>query len=58
MKNKGLLFAILSAFLYAFNVIVEKFYINSIDSNNILFLMYLGAGIGLYVVHKTIKKER
>ena len=57
MSNKGLLFAILSAFIYGFNVIVEKYYINYIDSNNILFLMYLGAGLGLYLVHKSIKKK-
>lgn len=57
MNNKGLVFAILSAFIYGFNVIVEKYYINYIDSNNILFLMYLGAGLELYLVHRTIKKK-
>lgn len=57
MKNKGLIFAILSAFIYSFNVIVEKYYVNYMNSNNILFLMYLGAGLGLYLVHKTIKKK-
>ena len=49
--NIGLLLALISTCFYAFNVIIEKKYINIISSEKILFLMYLGAGIGLYFIH-------
>ncbi len=58
-KNIGLIFALISAIFYAFNVIVEKLYVNKISSSNILFFMYLGAGVGLILMHlftKTVKK--
>lgn len=60
MKNIGIIFALLSAVFYAFNVIVEKMYINELSSYKILFLMYLGGGIGLLFIHlfaKTIKSN-
>ena len=61
MKNIGLVFALLSAVFYAFNVIVEKMYINDLSSYKILFFMYLGGGVGLLLIHlfaKTIKSNR
>jgi len=57
--NKGLVFALISAFLYAFNVIIEKKYITYISSESILFLMYIGSGVGLLIIHLlTQKKEK
>ena len=57
--NKGLVFALISAFLYAFNVIIEKKYITYISSETILFLMYIGSGVGLLIIHLlTQKKEK
>ena len=57
-SNLGIILALLSAFFYAFNVIIEKRYINRLSSEKILFLMYLGAGIGLYIIHIISKKKR
>ncbi len=57
LANIGLLLALVSAFLYSFTVIVEKKYINSLNSNEILFLMYLGAGVGLLVIHLFTKNK-
>ena len=45
IRNIGLFMAIISAFLSAFNVIIEKKYIEYISSESILFLMYLGGEI-------------
>lgn len=63
MKRKmkvrfGIILALLSAFLYAFNFIIEKKYITETDSFSILFLMYLGAGIGLFIIHLISKKRK
>ena len=55
--NIGLFLALISACLYAFNVIIEKKYIGNLSSEKILFLMYLGAGVGLYVIHLCSKKN-
>ena len=55
--NIGLLLALVSACFYAFNVIVEKKYIDRISSEKILFLMYLGAGVGLFFIHLLTKKK-
>ena len=49
--NYGLALALISAFLYAFNVIIEKKYVGYMNSETILFLMYLGSGVGLYLIH-------
>ncbi len=54
----GLVLAIISALLYAFNVIIEKKYIESMSSEMILFLMYLGAGLGLFVIHSFTKNSK
>lgn len=58
LDNIGLTLALSSAFLYAFTVIIEKNYIKQIDAGNILFLMYLGAGLGLFIVHSITKGKR
>ncbi len=57
-KNIGLLMAICSAFLYAFNVIIEKSYVEEISSEMILFLMYFGSGIGLFLIHLWSRKTK
>ena len=49
-NNIGLFWALISACLYAFNVIIEKRYITVMSSEKILFLMYLGAGTGLELI--------
>ena len=54
----GLVLAIISALLYAFNVIIEKKYIESMSSEMILFLMYLGAGLGLFIIHSFTKNSK
>ncbi len=51
LTNTGLLLAIISALLYAFNVVIEKYYISYISSEMILFLMYFGAGFGLFSIY-------
>ena len=56
-NNIGLFWALISACLYAFNVIIEKRYITVMPSEKILFLMYLGAGTGLYIIHLVNKKN-
>lgn len=56
-KHVGFLFALGAAFLYAFVVIIEKAYINDISSEKMLFLMYLGGGVGLYIIHLSTKKR-
>ncbi len=57
-KNIGLIMAIISAFLYAFNVIIEKKYIYDISSDMILFLMYLGGGAGLFIIYLCTKNNK
>ena len=57
LNNMGVLLAILSAFLYAFNVIIEKKYVSNISSEMILFSMYLGAGFGLFVIYLCTRKK-
>ncbi len=56
-ENLGLTFALLSAFLYAFTIIIEKKYITFMDSYSILFYMYLGAGLGLFIIHKILNQK-
>jgi drug/metabolite transporter (DMT)-like permease len=57
-KHIGLILALTSAFLYAFNVIIEKNYITSISSESILFLMYFGAFFGLGLIYLFTKKKK
>lgn len=58
LSNMGLILSLISAFLYAFNVIIEKSFIHDMSSEKILFLMYFGAGIGLYLIHIFTKKSK
>ncbi len=58
LNNIGLVLSLISALLYAFNVIIEKKYIDYMSSEKILFLMYLGAGLGLYLLHIFTKKSK
>lgn len=55
--TKGLLLALISSFLYAFNIIIDKKYINMINAESILFTMYLGGSIGLILIHLFTKKN-
>ncbi|MBQ6498147.1 MAG: DMT family transporter [Bacilli bacterium] len=57
LYNIGLVLALVSACLYAFNVIIEKKYVDSMSSEKILFLMYLGAGVGLFIIHLLTKHK-
>ena len=57
-KHMGLALALASAFLYAFNVIIEKKYVSAISSESILFLMYFGAGLGLSIIHLFQRKKK
>ena len=57
-KHIGLMLALTSAFLYAFNVIIEKNYITNISSESILFLMYFGAFFGLGFIYLFTKKKK
>ena len=50
-RNIGILLALTSALLYAFDIVAERTYIDKLSSDNILFLMYLGAGVGLLIIH-------
>ena len=63
MKKKikehiGIILALVSAAFCAFNIIFEKIYIKYISSEKILFLMYLGAGIGLFLIHLYTEKSK
>ena len=55
--TKGLLLALISSFLYAFNIIIDKKYISIINAESILFTMYLGGSIGLILIHLFTKKN-
>ena len=57
MRNIGIFLALVAAFLYAFVYIVEKAYINKISSDKMLFLMFLGAAVGLFVIHSFTKSK-
>lgn len=57
MKNIGIVLALVAAFLYAFVYIIEKAYITKISSDKMLFLMYLGAAIGLFLIHSFTKTK-
>lgn len=48
-KTKGYIFSFLSAFLYALDVPISKIYLDSVSSNELLFLMYLGSALGVFL---------
>ncbi len=49
-KTKGYIFSFLSAFLYALDVPISKIYLDSVSSNELLFLMYLGSALGVFLI--------
>lgn len=40
----------LSAFLYGLNVPISKYYLNDLSSNELLFLLYFGASLGMALI--------
>ena len=57
-EKKGLLFALLSAFLYDLNVPVSKYSLKTLSTNEILFLLYFGSAIGLFLLMLFNKKQK
>lgn len=57
-EKKGLLFAFLSAFLYDINVPVSKYSLKTLSTNEILFLLYFGSAIGLFLLMLFNKKQK
>lgn len=57
-ERKGLLFAFLSAFLYDLNVPVSKYSLKTLSTNEILFLLYFGSAIGLFLLMLFNKKQK
>lgn len=57
-ERKGLLFAFLSAFLYDFNVPVSKYSLKTLSTNEILFLLYFGSAVGLFLLMLFNKKQK
>ncbi|MDO4341630.1 MAG: DMT family transporter [bacterium] len=49
-KGKGYLLGFFSAFFYALNVPLAKRLISKFSSNTLLFILYFGAAIGLFVI--------
>ena len=57
-ERKGLLFAFLSAFLYDLNVPVSKYSLKTLSTNEILFLLYFGSAVGLFLLMLINKKQK
>ena len=57
-ERKGLLFAFLSAFLYDLNVPVSKYSLKTLSTNEILFLLYFGSAVGLFLLMLFNKKQK
>lgn len=57
-EKKGLLFAFLSAFLYDLNVPVSKYSLKTLSTNEILFLLYFGSAVGLFLLMLINKKQK
>lgn len=53
---KGFIFSFLSAILYAINVPISKKFINELSSNELLFLLYIGSAIGVFIIILLNKK--
>ena len=58
LSKLGMTLALVSAFLSALVVIIEKRYIDFLSEEAILFLMYLGSGVGLFIIHMITKKTK
>lgn len=56
-KVKGYLLGFLSAFFYALNVPLAKRLISKFSSNTLLFILYFGAAIGLFLILLFRKKK-
>ena len=54
---KGFVFSFLSAFLYGLNVPIAKYYLNVLSSSSLLFLLYLGSTIGMFIILLGYKKH-
>ena len=57
LNKIGVILALISAFFSALYVIFEKKYILLTNSESILFLMYLGAGLGLLITYLLTKNS-
>lgn len=57
-ERKGLLFAFLSSFLYDLNVPVSKYSLKTLSTNEILFLLYFGSAVGLFLLRLFNKKQK
>lgn len=57
-ERKGLLFAFLSSFLYDLNVPVSKYSLKILSTNEILFLLYFGSAVGLFLLILFNKKQK
>lgn len=59
MKNKNIatFFAILAAALYAINIPVSKVLLNYVQPTMMAALLYLGAGIGLFLYGKVTREQ-
>ncbi len=57
-ERKGLLFAFLSSFLYDLNVPVSKYSLKTLSTNEILFLLYFGSAVGLFLIMLFNKKQK
>lgn len=57
-EKKGFLFALLSAFLYDINVPVSKYSLKTLSTNEILFLLYFGSAIGLFLLMLFNKNQK
>lgn len=57
-ERKGLLFAFLSSFLYDLNVPVSKYSLKTLSTNEILFLLYFGSAVGLFLLMLFNKKQK
>lgn len=57
-KNKAILYAILAAALYALNAPISKLLLIQIPSTMMAGLLYLGAGIGMFLIEKLHKNKQ
>lgn len=56
--KKAVFFAVLAAALYAINAPVSKLLLSEIPSTMMAGLLYLGAGIGMYILEKCRRHEK
>lgn len=56
-NKKAVFYAVLAAALYAINAPVSKLLLTEIPSTMMAGLLYLGAGIGMYILEKFNKHK-